>query len=288
MAQWIRYLVVSLAGGGALLLGVSGCSGGGSGGAKVADAAGGGARADAGADKENDDDDDGEAIPLAEANVFFELNHTDGDLGIHSLIDGEAWRTLSIESPNGRELLGIEVKGKLQRQGLTELCFESAEPSFDELAPETFFRRFPEGPYEIEGETLEGDELEGTAVLTHLLPAPPGNIRISGVPAAENCDADPLPSVSGAVVITWDQVTRSHPEIGRKDEDIEVVKYQVIVERREGPAPLVVSVDLPPSVTEIEIPSSFIALGEKFKLEILVREASGNQTAVETCFDVVK
>ncbi|MBI4602326.1 MAG: hypothetical protein HY721_10235 [Planctomycetes bacterium] len=64
-----------------------------------------------------------------------------------------------------------------------------------------------------------------------------------------------------------------------------MVKYQVIVEIEE-PEKLVFSVDLPPSVTEVEVPSGFIALSSELKLEILVREASGNQTAVETCFTV--
>lgn len=70
-------------------------------------------------------------IPFSVANVFLELNDTDGDLGIHALIDGQ------------------------RQQGLTELFFESAEPPFDELPPETFFRRFPEGEYEVEGMALD-------------------------------------------------------------------------------------------------------------------------------------
>jgi hypothetical protein len=231
-------------------------------------------------------DDDGEEIPFDEANIFFELNHTDGDLGIHALIDGEAWKRLEIEDPREREMLDIRVTGRLRRQGLTEIFFESAEPSFDELRPRRFFRRFPEGEYEIEGVTLEGDELESTAELTHLLPAPPDNITVGGIPAAEDCDADPLPSVpAGNVVISWDPVTLSHPELGRTGEPIEVVKYQVVVELEE-PTLLIFSVDLPPDVTEVAIPAGFIALGEEFKFEILVREASGNQTAVESCFEV--
>jgi hypothetical protein len=235
----------------------------------------------------HDDGDDEVEIPLDVASVFFELNDTDGDLGIHSKVDGEPWKELEIEAPNGRELLEIQVKGRLKRQGLTELFFESAEPTFDELAPEKFFRRFSEGEYEIEGETLEGDELAGTAVVTHLLPAPPDNVMVSGIPAAEDCDEDPVPVVDGdePVIISWDPVTLSHPELGRTDEPIEVVKYQVVVEREE-PTPLVFSVDLPPSETEIEIPAGFLALGDEFKFEILVREASDNQTAVESCFEV--
>ena len=39
------------------------------------------------------------------------------------------------------------------------------------------------------------------------------------------------------------------------------------------------------------VPREFLALGEpgdEFKFEILVREASGNQTAIESCFRVTE
>jgi hypothetical protein len=78
----------------------------------------------------DDDDDDEEEIPYDEAEIFFELNNTDGDLGIHALIDGEAWKSLEIEDPWGREMLDVRLKGRLRRQGLTEIFFESAEPVF--------------------------------------------------------------------------------------------------------------------------------------------------------------
>ena len=235
-------------------------------------------------------EDDGEEIPFDVAEIFFELNNTDGDLGIHALIDGEPWKKLEIEGPGERELLNIYVQSRLRRQGLTELFFESAEPTFDELSPERFFRRFREGEYEIEGRTLEGDELESTAWLSHVMPAPPDGITVSGQNMAPTCDDEDeeyeeelIPAIEAGepVVISWDPVTTSHPEIG-EDGAIEVVKYELVVEEEESG--LVLSVDLPPGVTELEIPSGFIDLGEEFKFEILVREASGNQTAVESCF----
>ncbi len=233
------------------------------------------------------DDHDEDEIPFDEANIFFELNDTDGDLGIHALIDGEPWKRLAIEDINGHKILAISVRGRLRRQGLTELFFESAEPPFDELDPEDFFRRFPAGVYEVEGVTLDGAELESEVLLTHVLPAPPDNLMLNEEPAAEDCDADPLPSVSEPVVIRWDPVETSHPDLGVFTEEIEIVKYQLVVEREE-PELLVLSVDLPPDVTEFEIPAEFTALdsGDGFKFEIQVREDSGNQTAVESCFEL--
>ncbi len=224
-------------------------------------------------------------IPFDEANVFFELNDTDGDLGIHSLIDGEPWKRLKIEDPNERTMLNIRVNGRLKRQGLTELFFESAEPTFDELAPEKFFRRFPEGVYEIEGRTLDGKELESEAEVTHLLPAPPidNNLQVSGVDASEDCDED-VPLVRTPIVISWDPIDLSHPDLGRTNEPIEVEQYQVVVEDEESGATL--SVELPPDVTSYQVSDDFIGLARVFKYEVLVREASGNQTATESCFEV--
>jgi hypothetical protein len=227
---------------------------------------------------------DGE-IQLDVANLFFELNDTDGDLGLHALVDGEPWKLLEIEVPDERVILFVRGTGPLARQGMTELSFESAEPSFDELPPEEFFERFPEGLYEISAQTLESEELESAAELEHLLPAAPDNITVNGEGVPEDCEEDDPPAVEPPVLISWDPVTLSHPEIGRTDEPVEVLKYQLVVEREE-PDLLVYSVDLPPNLTTMTIPEEFTALGEEFKLEVLVSEANGNQTAVESCFAV--
>ena len=234
-----------------------------------------------------------------EASIFFELNHTDGDLGIHALIDGEPWKKLEIEDPRENEILDVSVKGRLRRQGLTELFFESAEPSFEDLDPADFFRRFPEGEYEIEGETLEGDELESEVEVSHVMPAPPGNIKVNRQPAAEDCDADDLPSVPEGrrVIISWAPVTTSHPTIGNSG-PVDVLRYQAVTEydvedEEENEVTFVFSADFPPSDgrMSVTVPPQFIAAGivagaEEFKFEILVRASSGNQTAVESCFEI--
>ena len=231
------------------------------------------------------DDDDEEEIPFDEAFIFFELNNTDGDLGIHAKVDGDEWKRLSIEDPNERRMLKINVRGKLRRQGLTELFFESAEPTFDELAPATFFKRFPEGTYEVEGLTLDGDELESETTITHLLPAQPDPL-VNGIPYVTDCDEGELPEfdVADDVVISWAPVTHSHPTLGRTNEPINVVNYEVVVEIDE--TPWKVSAILPTEVTEFQVPQEILSLGDEVKYEVLVREESWNQTAVESCFAV--
>ena len=217
-------------------------------------------------------------LRFAEAELFVELNHTDGDLGLHASIDGQTWTNLAIEGPGDHRLLNLLSLGRLRAQGLTQLAFESAEPTFEELDPAAFFRRFPEGSYEIEGTTPDGQEIESTAVLSHVLAAPVSNVTVSGVPAAENCDAV-LPVVRAPVLIRWDAVTSSHPELGKPGR-VRIRAYQLFVER-EG---VKLSLDLPPTVTEFEVPTGITDLGTEFKFEIIARTTANNNTAIESCF----
>ena len=229
----------------------------------------------------------GQSTQLDEAEVLAELNDTDGDLGFHALIDAEAWDRLRIRAPDRRLILAVRPARSLAQQGLTELFFESAEPEFDALAPEEFFERFPEGRYTITGRTIEGDRLEGTARFSHRMPAPVGNVAVSGIALVADLDCDEgAPVVGEPVVISWDPVTRSHPEIGNPtDARIRIDRYQLVVEREE-PVLLVYSVDLPGDLPayEVTVPPEFLALGEEFKYEIVARARNGNQTALESCF----
>ncbi len=245
---------------------------------------------------------DDDEIPFDEAELFFELNNTDGDLGIHALIDGEAWKKLEIEDSRGREILDVSVRGRLRRQGLTEIFFESAEPTFDELSPSRFFRRFKPGVYEIEGETLDGDELESEVELTHTMPAPPAP-TVNGEPMAVQCDEDEpgfdITKLYAPVTITiaWPAVTMSHPasEGGgagvQPPIDVKIHNYEVVVEVElevDGEDfASVFSIILPPGRTSVTVPEEFLDLGDEFKYEVLAREESFNQTAVESCFELL-
>jgi len=241
------------------------------------------------------------------AELYFELNDTDEDLGIHGKIDGGPWKNIWVRDPFYRLMMNVKARGRLRQQAVTELFFESAEPTFDDLEPDVFFDRFPEGEYSIYGWSEENKLLKGEALIRHVMPAPPGNIMISGGEEPINhktvdCEGEELPVAvpedNGDVIISWDPVTESHPEIGT-DGTIVAALYQVVVEMEievevDGEIEefeSVFSVDLPPTVTETTIPASFINLGldeegeGEFKFEILVKEAEGgNQTAAESCF----
>ncbi len=226
-----------------------------------------------------------EGNSFSEASLYFELNDSDGDLGMHGSIDGDEWRRPTIEDPNERVILNTNVLGRVARQGLTQFFFESAEPRFDELAPVDFFKRFPEGTHEIEGRALDDTEIENEVEISHVMPAPAGNIRINGVAAAVNCSALPLPVVSAPVRVEWNEVTTSHPTIGTPGQAVDVEEYQVFLELRGGEVKM--SENLPPGTTSLEVPLDFTARGNRFKLEVLVRADNGNQTATETYFELL-
>lgn len=240
-----------------------------------------------------------QAEKFEEAHLFFELNNTDGDLGIHAKVDGDAWRRLKIKDLDGKVILDVRNKGRLRRQGLTEIFFESDEPTFDELPPAQFFRRFPEGPYVVRGRTTDGDPLKNRIRLTHKMPAPP-DPTVNGRAKAEQCDDEEpgfdITMVRPPVTIAWPEVTLSHPDpdgggagvqppVAVTIENYEVV-VEVVTDVNGEEFESVFSVILPPDLTAFTIPEEFIALGETFKYEVLAREKSFNQTATESCFEL--
>ncbi len=238
---------------------------------------------------------DEEELEFEETEIFFELNDTDGDLGIHALIDGDEWKRLVMEDSHGRRMLNVRVKGMLRRQGLTEFFFESAEPTFDELDPRDFFARFPEGEYEVEGRTVDGLEIEGETLVTHVMPAP-AVVSVNGEPFDTDCEDDDFAAeVASPVTLSWLPVTMSHPDADGAGAAVQppvpvtIVNYEVVVEAEfetdDGEEFLsVFSLILPPDVTAVTIPEAILDLTDEFKYEVLAREESYNQTAVESCF----
>lgn len=221
-------------------------------------------------------------LQLSEAELFFELNDTDHDLGFHASIDGGPYTRLEIDDPTDRTILTLVAQGRLATQGLTQFFMESAEPPFDQLPPEDFFKRFPEGEYDIE--VIRGNKkFETTVELSHVMAAPASGIEINGLDAAEDCDAVPLPSVSEPVTIDWEPVTESHPDVGDPgDGSVEIDRYQFFVEQGD----VKFAVDLPPTVTEFVVPTEITKAGGTFKFEIIARTSDLNNTAIENCFIV--
>ncbi len=210
-------------------------------------------------------------VELDEAEVFIEFNSTDGDFGIQFFWDGEPWRRMKCEGPDERKVLDVRIRRNLARQGMTEGFFESAEPSTAVLSMEQFLARFPEGEYEFEGRTLEGDEIEGETEFTHTLPAAPANLS----PA----DGDEV-DASEPLVVSFDAVTTD-----LDGDPLEPELYELIVETEDDILrvfSIVLGGDAAnPSVT---IPPEFLSPETEYKFEVIVQEESGNRTIAESEF----
>ena len=213
------------------------------------------------------------AIQYDETKIIIEVNSTDGDAGIQIFLDGEGWAELEVTDPDGEEILEIEAEGSVGIQGITELFFESAEPSFDEQSLEELFDLFPEGKYKFKGETVDGMPLRGKARLTHAIPDGPVLVY-----PEEGEVVDPEEDV----IILWDPVVDPFPGTWLP---VNIVGYQVVVEREE-PSKLVFSVDLTASAPQqVTVPWEFLEPETEYKFEVLAIEESGNQTISESEFE---
>lgn len=187
------------------------------------------------------------------ARVFFEMNATDEDLGLQLFLDGDGWRRVTVRDPGGNVALDISADGALGELGLTELFFESAEPS-----PEAVLERFPPGTYRIEGVGVDGRRLEARWTLSHDLPA---------APIVSPADGSTLDAAE--VVIAWKA-------------DVAVERYEVIVEAESETR--VLEARLPGSVTSFRVPEGFLPPGTAGKFEVIAVAPNGNKTITEAGF----
>jgi hypothetical protein len=219
----------------------------------------------------------GEEIPFSQAKLLVEHNATAGDTGFQGFVDGEPWRELKLSGPDGRTVVAIQARGELRKLGLTELFFETDEPSNEDVPIDELLASLPAGQYQYEGRSVEGLRMEGTALLTHDIPAEPFIVSpLEGAVVDRN-----------AVVIDWDDVTASITGA-----DIALVAYQLIVEKDVEPHPNafatpLLSVHVPPTVTSMTVPSEFLEPGTSYKVEVLAIEESGNQTISESRFETM-
>jgi len=212
-------------------------------------------------------------IPLSKARIIIEYNSTDEDVGVQVLLDGEPWKNMKIFNPDGRKILDITGTGSLKKQGLTELFFESSEPSLAEVPLEEFLARFPQGVYDFEGTTTEGEQIEGEATFTHVIPA--GPVIVSPVSLTD----DPPVVDPNNFVIDWKPVTQTLNGSGA----IQIVGYQVIVGQVEPLRELLI--DLPASVTSLKVPPEFfLQANTEHVFEVLAIEAGRNQTITTGVF----
>jgi Fibronectin type III domain len=208
---------------------------------------------------------DPKPVEFADARLKVEINATDGDAGLQIFLDGEAWNRVELLDPDGNALVDVDVTGRAENYGLTELFSESSEPPFVEFPLDQFKALFPEGTYTFRGTTIDGAPMTGTATLTHDFPDGPD---ILSPTADSKVPAD-------QVVVQWAPVTTPA--------GIDITGYQVLVEQEE-PVLRVFSADLPATATTLSVPAEFVQPRTEYKVEVLAIESGGNQTLTELTF----
>jgi len=264
-------------------------------------------------------------VPLASAGGHFvefdefepiiEINATDGDIGFHVLLDGEAWnRAVLFDGDGDRMLRTVAIRDEdLDEQGVTEFFIESAEPPcwLDLSDPEAdedevvmldeFLDRFEEGTYKARGRTLEGERMRAFGEFTHNIPAAPETeveVEWDGDEVEVEIEFESGEDL-GQCEINVDLET--HPA------DVEVVRWEVVVEPDEDQldgineareamgedeiAGGVFVAQLPADSDEVEVSEewleAYVEAGvTTFKYEVGAKEESGNQTFTEDEFDI--
>ncbi len=226
------------------------------------------------------------AQEISEAEVFFEFNSTDLDLGFDIFLDADPWVNAIVEDPDG-EIFIVDTDGGLRKKGNTEIMTESAEPPFCEDVEEEdcdddfiqdkideFQAEFPEGEYIFKVTTVEGDMLETTAELSHDLPAAPDIRR-----PREGTPIDKLR------VIRWQD-----PSEG---DDPEIIGYEVVAEMVIDGETFVNTATFPGNFRRIKkftMSPEFLRLArkakkrgtlEEFKVEVIARAENLNKTISE-------
>lgn len=192
-------------------------------------------------------------VPFADAELFFELNATDDDLGLQLFLDtDEGWKRVRVLDPGRRDMLVFQTAGKLSRLGITELRFESAEPS-----PEEVLALFPPGEYRFRGQTVEGDYLTSSATLSHTFPARP-----TFTPAGGEV-VDPRNTV-----VEWTAPGAEQVEIIIEQDELEHV----------------LDITLSADSRRLRVPAQFLRPGMEYKIEVLSTGENGNRIITESTF----
>lgn len=158
---------------------------------------------------------------------------------------------MKVFGPGDTEILRLPAYDK--SLGGREFAVESAEPNVTDV-----FNTYPAGKYRFEGLTISGIRLEAIRNLSHVLPKP----------AVVEMD-----KTSGTV--SWAPVS------GGKG-------YRLEFERKvAGQEVLKLTLDLPSSITDFQVPKVFLGLGD-YQVSNATISKNGNIVVVEKEFSLNK
>lgn len=193
------------------------------------------------------------AAPFADAELVLELNATDDDLGLQLFVDSDdGWKRVRVLDPGRRDMLVFQATGRLARLGITELRFESSEPS-----PGEVLALFPPGEYRFRGQTVGGDHLTSSATLSHDFPAAPTFTPADGEVV------DPH-----SAVVEWNAPGAEKVEIIIEQDELEDV----------------LDVTLSGDARRLRVPPQFLTPGMVYKIEVLSTGENGNRIISESTF----
>lgn len=192
------------------------------------------------------------SVPFSDAEVFFEFNTTDNDLGFQVFLDAQGWQRVDLAGPKDSPVFNIQAEGRLAEIGITELRFESAEPS-----PAEVLARFPAGVYEFEGLAVDGTRLLSTSRLSQqLLDAPTFSPRDGQVVDRNNA------------VVQWNAPGAEQVEVIIENVDLgEVLDVTVLG-----------------STTQLTLPPQFLKPGTEYTIELLSIARNRNRTIAQSTF----
>lgn len=227
-------------------------------------------------------------VPFKLTNVHFETNASACDMGIQIVFDTGGVTYGSVEDPNERVVYSFgTARGMAGTHDQTEGFQErveppiielenglGCEPSDDAISLSEMLTAWPAGTYEFEG-TSEGVEFEGTANLTHKIPAGP----VITAPA----DGAVVPH-DAPLTIRWQGVTRPVlPSLG----PVQIVGYHVVVVDvtvpvlPPGKLKTALDADLSRNERTFVVPKQYLEPGRIYEFEVLATETGGNQTITE-------
>ena len=197
--------------------------------------------------------------PFEEAAMFVEQNATDGDteVVITGVAGDDGLNLLRIRSLDGRVYARL-FSPDPTTLGMREFHFESPEPP-----GEAVLAAYPEGRYELYGESTEGDTFRSVLRLSHQLPP--------AVTILHPADEAEVPDE--ALTIRWS------PAAG-------IQGYVIEVENESGEVERALTVDLGPHATSFRVPNSFIVPGGEYQIGVHSVHQNGNIVVVETTFTV--
>lgn len=226
--------------------------------------------------------------PFKITNIHFETNASACDMGIQISFDTDGITEGSVEDPHERVVFGFRsVDGLEQTMDVTEVFQErveppiidleyalGCEPAADAISLAELLATWPAGTYDFEGQS-SGEEFEGTARLSHKVPAGPEIVT----PRDGEIVAHDAP-----LLMRWKRVTGSIlPRLG----PVEIAGYHALVVDVTSPVlppgktKISLDADLSKNETSFLVPKQYLEPGRIYEFEILATEKGGNQTITE-------